>query len=261
MKIGSIGYNYSHGADFVIDRPDGWGAWLFLLIKSHAIFELNGKISEVKKNSFIIFSPDMPCKYRAAEDVYTDDWAYFSADASDAEKFSRLGIAVNEVVYIGNTDELSQLMHVMAYEFYSAAAYKDEIMEYYTNILLLKLSRIIQSGVGGSSSDLAEKNHRFTQLRTLIFASPENFSDIDKMASEAGMSRSGFQHLYKKMFGVSVMTDVISGRIDRAKRLLSSTNLTVKEIAERCGYNNEYNFMRQFKEKTGRTPTEYRKHL
>lgn len=261
MKIGSIGYNYSHGADFVMDRPNGPGAWLFLLIKNPALFELNGRITKVKKDSFIIISPDMPCKYCAAEDVYTDDWAYFSADDSDIEKFSQLGIAVNEIVHIGNTDELSQLMHVIAYEFYSAAAYKDEIMEYYTKILLLKLSRIIQSGIGGSSSDFAEKNHRFTQLRTLIFTTPEAFANIDEMASEVGMSRSGFQHLYKKMFGVSVMTDVISGRISRAKRLLSSTNLTVREIAERCGYKNEYNFMRQFKEKTGKTPTEYRKHL
>ena len=258
MKIGSIGYNYSHGADFIMDRPNGPGAWLFLLIKTPALFELNGRKIKVKKDSFIIFSPDMPCKYCAAKDIYTDDWAYFSADDSDREKFSQLGIPVNEIVHIGNIDELSQLMHVMAYEFYSAAAYKDEIMEHYTGILLLKLSRIIQSGISGSSSDLAEKNHRFTQLRTLIFTMPEAVPGIDEMAADVGMSRSGFQHLYKKMFGASVMTDVIKGRIDRAKRLLSSTNLTISEIAERCGYKNEYNFMRQFKEKTGQTPTEYR---
>ena len=75
------------------------------------------------------------------------------------------------------------------------------------------------------------------------------------------MSRSGFQHLYKKMFGVSVTGDVISGRLERAKRLLSSTDLTVSEIASRCGYSNEFNFMRQFKDRVGRTPTQYRRQL
>ena len=54
------------------------------------------------------------------------------------------------------------------------------------------------------------------------------------------------------------MTDVINGRIENAKRLLSSTNLTVKEIAVKCGYGNEYNFMRQFKSRCGQTPTQYR---
>lgn len=152
-------------------------------------------------------------------------------------------------------------MHTIAFEFYSANTYREEIIEYYTEILLLKLSRTIRSGISGSSGALAEKNHRLTQLRTLIFTAPNDIPDIDEMAAELKMSRSGFQHLYKRMFGVSIMTDVIRGRIDRAKRLLSSTNLTIKEIAERCGYESEYNFMKQFKTKTGQTPTEYRKRL
>lgn len=261
MQIGAIGYNYSHNKDFVMDRPNGPGAWLFLLIKTSALFTLNGRKIKVKKNSFIILSPDMPCKYHAAEDVYTDDWAYFSADDTDREKFLRLKIPINEIVPLGSIEELSQLMHTMAFEFYSANAYNDEVMEHYTEILLLKLSRIIESGIGNSSAALAEKNYRLTQIRNLIHTMPENIPDIDSIAKDAGMSRSSFQHLYKKMFGISVMADVISGRTERAKRLLSATNLTVREIAERCGYSNEYNFMRQFKARTGQTPTEYRKRL
>lgn len=261
MQIGSIGYNYSHGEDFVMDRPNGPGAWLFLLIKTPALFELNGKKLRVKQDSFIIFTPDMPCRYRAAEGTYTDDWAYFSADESDIEAFARLDIPVNEIVHLGSVEELSQIMHIMAYEFYSANPYREEITERYAEILLLKLSRTIRSGTGGSYASFAEKNHRLTQIRALIYTAPDAVPDIDEMAARAGMSRSGFQHLYKKMFGVSIMTDVIKGRIDRAKRLLSSTNLTVREIAERCGYDSEFNFMRQFKAKTGQTPSEYRRQL
>ena len=69
---------------------------------------------------------------------------------------------------------------------------------------------------------------------------------------------AGFQHLYKKLFGTTVIKDIIEGRTKRAKRLLSSTRLTIKEISTRCGYTNEYSFMRQFKEQVGKTPTEYR---
>ena len=83
MKIGSIGYNYSHGKEFVMDRPNGTGAWLFLLVKTPANFEINGKELYVKANSFVIFSPDTPCKYCAAEEIYTDDWMYFDADDYD----------------------------------------------------------------------------------------------------------------------------------------------------------------------------------
>ena len=61
--------------------------------------------------------------------------------------------------------------------------------------------------------------------------------------------------------GVSVTKDMTRGRMERAKRLLSSTNLTVSEIAHRCGYVNGYSFMRKFKEECGQTPTEFRNRI
>lgn len=261
MKLGTIGYNYSHDSEFAMDRPNGPGCWLMLIVKTPAFFSVCGKNYNVRANSFIIISPDAPCLYRAAEDIYTDDWIYFTADESDIKHFAKLDIPVNEPVYLGDTESLSQIIHILAYEHYSEEANHAEIEEHYTQILLLGVSRLIRSGASVSTKSLSEKNYRMTMLRTLLYTSPDEAMSIDEMADSMSMSRSGFQHLYKKMFGVSVINDVISGRIERAKRLLSSTNLTVSEIAEKCGYSTEYNFMRQFKSRVGKTPTEYRRQL
>ena len=261
MKIGAIGYNYVHDKTFIMDRPNGVGCRLMILVKEPSIFEINGVKHEVQKNSFVTFSPETPCKYYAAEKFYTDDWMYFEADKADLDNFERYDIKENTVYYLGNIEELSQIMHILAYEHYSADDFHEEIEAKYLDIFFIKLARMIKQRSTVSSEAFIEKNYRFTQLRTRIYTMPETVPDVEGMAAEVGMSRSGFQHLYKKMFGVSVMYDVITGRLDRAKRLLSSTNLTIKEIAERCGYESEFNFMRQFKSRYGQTPTEYRKCL
>lgn len=260
MKIGSIGYNYSHNNEFVMDRPNGVGCWLLLIIKTPALFTLNGEVHHIKKNSFVILSPNTPVTYRASEDTYTDDWLYFSADRSDIEKFRSLEIPTDRIIYLGNTDELSSIMQSLAFEHYSSAAHHNEIESFYLDILIHKLSRIICSGAEDNGEQL-KRNHAFTMLRSRIYTMPEAVGSIDDMAREVSMSRSGFQHLYKQLFGVNVMADVISGRLDRAKRLLISTNMTIHAIAERCGYSNEYNFMRQFKNYIGLTPTEYRRQV
>ena len=184
---------------------------------------------------------------------------FFEPDEIDIKKFESYGIPFNEIVYLGNIDELSQLIHVMAYEHYSSEFCHEEIERGYVDILFMKLGRLVQSKIYTAPRSIAESNGKFTQLRTRIFTMPNTIGNVEDMAEEMGMSRSGFQHLYKKMFGVSVMSDVINGRLERAKRLLCATNLTVKEIAESCGYKCEYNFMRQFKCKYGKTPSEYRK--
>ncbi|MCM1060203.1 MAG: AraC family transcriptional regulator [Eubacterium sp.] len=261
MKIGSIGYNYSHGNDFIMDRPNGPGSWLMLLIKTPAMFEINGIKQSVKKNSFVMISYDTPCKYWTSGDVYTDDWVYFAYEDGDNEKLAELNIPTNEIVYLGSVEEISQIIHILAYEHFTVNIYREEIEKHYTDIILLKLSRIIQTKSYVSSSSLVKQNYRFTQLRSRIYTMPDTVTDVQSMAHEMGMSVSGFQHLYKKIFNVNVKSDIINSRLERAKGLLSSTNLTVKEISEQCGYKSEYNFMKQFKRRFNQTPSEYRKIL
>ncbi len=48
-------------------------------------------------------------------------------------------------------------------------------------------------------------------------------------------------------------------RADEAKNLLISTDATMADIAERCGYASERSFLRAFKQVTGTTPGEYRR--
>ncbi len=261
MKIGSIGYNYVHDMkkeNFRMVKPIGVGAPLFLLIKSPALFTVNDKVYHVKENSFILLRATTPCSYTADGDVYTDDWMYIENPSWDEEYVSSLDIPIDEPVYLGNTEELSQIIHVLCYEHYTASDFHEEIEDRYIAILFMKLSRLLKQGRYISSGALSEKNHRFTQLRSNIYTFPDSVTDVDRMAESMGMSRSGFQHLYKKMFGESVISDVITARIRRAKSLLSQTNLTIKEIAVSCGYTNEYSFMRQFRQREGKTPTEYR---
>ncbi|MGN0593514.1 MAG: AraC family transcriptional regulator [Ruminococcus sp.] len=258
MKIGTIGYNYSHKNDFVMDRPNGPGSYLMLLVKDPAIFEINGIRHHVQKHSFIILSPSTPCKYYADGETYTDDWIYFNLEAGDAERFARLDIPFDQMLHLGKLDELSRLVHILAYEHYSPDPHQEEIEKHYTEILLLKLSSLIRMTLHTHSPDLAEKNDHFTHLRNNIYTMPESITDVDQMAKDMGMSRSGFQHLYKKIFGVSVMQDIMRSRMAFAKQLLSATNMRIHVIAEKCGYTSAYSFMRQFKKYTGQTPSEYR---
>lgn len=261
MKVGSIGYNHIHDCNFSMNMSEGVGCWLLLLIKTQAQFTINGREYDVRPNSFVVLSSDCRCTYRASGDSYADDWLFAEVGDTDEELLRGLEIPINEPVYLGNMDELSQLMHIMTYEHYSVSELREQIVQKYLEIFLLKLSRKIISDVGLTTELYSRHNDGLNRLRARIYNMPDTVPDIDGMAQEIGLSRSGFQHLYKKCFGVCVTKDVIHGRIERAKQLLSSTTLTIGEISERCGYSNYYHFIRQFKQICGKTPGEYRKNI
>ena len=259
INIGAIGYNYTHEEDFRMDRPEGPGAWLFLLVKSDAIFYINGKRNLVKKHSYVLLQPKTPCMYQGAKENYEDDWFFFNMTEEDKTELLERGIVFDSPVFLGSTEEISSLIHQISYNHFSADIYHEEIKILLTSVLFLKTAQQAKLKIIQSPDVLASKNEKLTYLRTRLFEEPALFSGIDEMAAYMNLSRSGFQHLYSHTFGVSVIHDVIKGRIEKAKSFLSKSNFSITEISNKCGYKSEFHFMRQFKKETGLTPTEFRR--
>lgn len=75
----------------------------------------------------------------------------------------------------------------------------------------------------------------------------------------SGISRSQLNLLFTRHMGVSPYAYHLMSRIDHARELLSHTCLRQQEIADRLGFYDEYHFSRQFSQKVGISPREYRK--
>lgn len=82
---------------------------------------------------------------------------------------------------------------------------------------------------------------------------------IDDIASRAFLSPDYFRKLFKKVTGSSVTSFQQKLRIDEACRLLSTTDVPIKDICVSIGYNDMAAFYQIFKKVTGKTPNEYRK--
>lgn len=82
---------------------------------------------------------------------------------------------------------------------------------------------------------------------------------VNQVASKVNLSASHFSRLFRSTTGFSPHEYIMLHRIDEAKALLQSTSLSVKEIAFRVGYRSEVNFIIAFTDKTGMSPTQFRK--
>ncbi|MGI6007209.1 MAG: helix-turn-helix domain-containing protein [Ruminococcus sp.] len=86
------------------------------------------------------------------------------------------------------------------------------------------------------------------------------FEDLSvrKVASVAGLSPSHFSRQFRSRTGFSPHEFIVLHRIDEAKALLHTTDLSVKEIAYRTGYHSEVNFITSFTGKVGLSPSAFR---
>jgi hypothetical protein len=66
------------------------------------------------------------------------------------------------------------------------------------------------------------------------------------------------RHRFQKCFGVSPRGLLVRLRMDRAKELLRTSNLSIKEIAQELGYSQQHEFTRAFSRFAGKSPSEWK---
>ncbi|SRR6056297_4300387 len=82
---------------------------------------------------------------------------------------------------------------------------------------------------------------------------------VEALSQKAYMSTSHFHRSFKSELGLSPVEYIHQERISKACQLLRSTELPIREIGLRCGFNHLSYFNRLFKRYTKCTPGAYRK--
>jgi two-component system, response regulator YesN len=81
---------------------------------------------------------------------------------------------------------------------------------------------------------------------------------LEEAASQCSLSSFYFSKLFKKSKKVTFIDYLTNCRIEEAKKLLSDTNFSIKEISQHVGYNDPNYFTRVFKRVVSNSPTIYR---
>lgn len=257
MKIINVGYNHCHDSDFYIDRPEGSGDNLLILLKTDAVFNIDGKDIKIPENSFFMYKKGRPQRYRCVyQSVFANDWVHFEFEGDEEKEFFNLGLDYETPVLVEDINFLSFCIKMMASENYSDNVNRHQSIYHY---MFLIFSKVGEYAVKKPESRNDSYYEMISTVRNKIYSRPYEHRTAESSAHEVRMSVSNFQHLYKKYFGVTLFQDIIRSRTEYACMLLKSTNLSAVEVAQKSGYNHYAHFVRQFKQTMGISPSEFRK--
>ena len=100
---------------------------------------------------------------------------------------------------------------------------------------------------------------RLEEVRAYVIAHcAENFS-LDELAARFYLSKYYLARSFRQRYGETIVDCRLSARIDMAKQMLRYTDLTLGQIAARCGFKEQAYFTRRFRAAEGQTATEYRR--
>lgn len=254
IQLVRCGYNIVHDDGFTIDRAYGSGDYLFLLFRSRVKIRTDDVV-EADRNTCIIYRKGSRQWYQAIEHPMVHDWFHFDGPEVE-ELFARLGLPFDTLIHVHESFYVSKKISELQETLIQNGRHRDELLDAIIRCLFMQLADM--------QYRFRENNHiskyyeQFVALRNEIYHYPYVFYTVDELAEKVNLSRSYFQKLYKDIFGVSVISDMIRNRLDYAMYLLSNTSYSIKDVSDRCGYANDVHFMRQFKKFVGLSPSEYR---
>ena len=107
----------------------------------------------------------------------------------------------------------------------------------------------------------ADKDVEFVQVIDYIEKHLSESITLDELASLAHFEKSYLTVRFKEIWGISPMKYVNWLRIERAKVLIATTDMSITDISREVGFGSVHYFSRYFKEKEKITPNEYRTNI
>ena len=111
-------------------------------------------------------------------------------------------------------------------------------------------------------SNMLNKNHEHLNMidraRLRIRETLESGVTIQQIAQEQGVSYSNFRKLFKEYTGISPALYQQDLKLQQAKEMLTTTAMSIKEIAYQLNFESPDYFSSKFRSKTGLRPSEFR---
>ena len=229
------------------------GNCVFVHFYSPVIIHNGNESFSAEPGTCIIYKNSMPCYFESTDKNFKYDRMEIQDDITCL--MEKAGLKYGMPYHIENTNFIADIIQKIKSEINENDLFKKELTDILVSELLFRISK--EHNLKALPALTEALHNALTSIRKEILI---NYSDkwtVELMAKKAYMSTPYFYIMYKAKFGISPKKDLQKIRIEHAKIMLSQKKHTVREIATLIGYENEYYFIRKFKEITGTTPGKY----
>ncbi len=254
-----IGF-YPYALNHYRSRTQGAGEYILIYcVEGKGTVKLGQEAHTITPNHYFIIPKKQGHSYQSdSEHPWSIYWIHFDGKLADLVygKFTLLqpgpsGIPMEEE-RIRQFESLIELLE---------RGYSQNHIEYATFLLFHLISTFIFHEEHFFTHRKLERDTLTEQIIDFLGQNLHTSLEAGDLTGKFNMSYSGLHAAFKRQTGYSIMNFFYMMKVQKACEHLNFTDLSVKEIGFKLGFNDPLYFSRFFKKNMGLSPSEYRKDL
>ncbi|MCB4798136.1 helix-turn-helix domain-containing protein [Neotamlana laminarinivorans] len=194
------------------------------------------------------------------------DFIWNSTLAKSIKDYDYFNYEINESLFLSEDEE-----HMMLNIFKNIEKeYRANIDKFSQKIIISQLELLLNYAERFYERQFLTRNKTNHQLLSQVEAFLDNYfkndnlievglPSVEKISSALNLSSSYLSSMLKSLTGMSTQQHIHNKLIEKAKQELTTTQLSVSEIAYKLGFEYPSSFNKLFKSKTEMSPVEFRK--
>lgn len=244
-------YAFSHRAETARLASHRLNLMLICVCRGELRFVLEGEAVTAMPGQAALFDCRQPHEYSAADGT---EFCWLLFNGLNAEAFYRRILQDKGGRHVFAPADFLEITRGIG-ELVKSCETDERMSEAACSQLIHRL--LCQLLLGGERSGRKE-NRAVSEAIAYINRNLYRPITVGDVAAAASFSPAHFSRVFKLQTGYSPYEYILLRRIDAAKHLLTSTRLSVKEVAYQVGYNSEEHFIHSFRKKVGVTPGDFR---
>ncbi len=192
------------------------------------------------------------------EHTYTMDWCHFTSDLNWTGLFSLFKLPY--CLTAQDPSEAVALFERLADEHGArkGPASSIRIEAALLSVIACYLEQAAAAVSGEEQTSLSYRHSKLGAVLDFIDAHLAEEMTIAELADIVHHHPNYFVRFFKRQLGTTPMTYIYERRLEKAKRLIASTDMPIGEVAQATGFHDIFHLSKNFKKSVGIAPTEYR---
>ncbi|MFC4601202.1 AraC family transcriptional regulator [Cohnella hongkongensis] len=258
VHVNSAGY-------YEFDPPNGltyrqFGRQDYYLSYNHSgemLVKINQKTHEIGPGTVFIYPPFAEQYYQQKDNqLISNYWVHFTGFGIP-ELLLRSNLEYNQIYNLDVNTEIPGLIE----EIIEEISRKQHDYQHVASTILQKLFFMIsrKNQAKNNNNPNAVRDNRISNSIEFIHKNYRQAITVAELSEISCLSLSRYTAVFREIVGVSPQQYLVRYRLQKAKELLSTTDLSVGQIADLVGYPDQFHFSKIFKKHESATPLAYRK--